>query len=47
MASYSDIIISTNEYRPCFTYGQKVEVYIKKIDEGKRKIKLSILHQIK
>lgn len=23
MASYSDIIISTNEYRPCFTCGQK------------------------
>ncbi len=23
MASYSDIVISTNEYRPCFAYGQK------------------------
>ncbi len=40
-------LVGMAEYKEGFTYGQKVEVYIKKIDESKRKIKLSILHQIK
>lgn len=40
-------LVGMAEYEDGFFYGQKVEVYIKKIDKSKRKIKLSILHQIK
>lgn len=39
-------LVGMAEYKEGFSYGERVEVYIKKIDESKRKIKLSILHHI-
>lgn len=39
-------LVGMAEYQEGFQYGQKVDVYIKKIDSNKRKIKLSILHEI-
>ena len=36
-------LVGMAEYKPGFQYGQKIDVYIKKIDYNKRKVKLFII----